>query len=392
MDIYNNRSTLKLLVLLFALAIGALSVVYTNDLVEKLADRERKIIDLSAKGYKEIATSDFSESQSFLFKEIIEANTSVPVILADEEGNCISHRNLDIPKNLSPKKEAAYFREQIAQMKAQFPPIPIEIAGLKQFIYYRNSELINQLRFYPYIQLAVIGLFVLTGYLGFSISRNSEQNRVWVGLAKETAHQLGTPISSLIAWAEYLRLKPEIQAEGIVDEMDKDILRLQMITARFSSIGSEQKLTLIDVGQMVENALVYLRSRVSEKVEMKVKVEPEGAEVMALINQPLFEWVIENIAKNAVDAMSGVGKLTVSIVELAEGNVQIDITDTGKGIPKQNYKKVFEPGFTTKKRGWGLGLTLVKRIIEQYHKGKIAVRHSEPGEGTTFRIMLRSSI
>lgn len=392
MDIYNNRSTLKLLVLLFALGIGALSVVYTNDLVEKLADRERKIIDLSAKGYKEIATSDFSQSQSFLFKEIIEANTSVPVILADEEGNTISHRNLDIPQGMSPKKEAAYFKDQIEQMKAQFPPIPIEIAGLKQFIYYRNSELINQLRFYPYIQLAVIGLFVLTGYLGFSISRNSEQNRVWVGLAKETAHQLGTPISSLIAWAEYLRLKPEIAAEGIVDEMDKDILRLQMITARFSSIGSEQKLTLIDVGQMIENALVYLRSRVSDKVEMKVVISPEGAEVLALINQPLFEWVIENIAKNAVDAMSGVGKLTVSIVELTEGNVQIDITDTGKGIPKQNYKKVFEPGFTTKKRGWGLGLTLVKRIIEQYHKGKISVRHSEPGEGTTFRILLRNTL
>ena len=390
MDIYNNRSTLKLLVLLFALGIGVLSVIYTNDLVEKLADRERKIIDLSAKGYKEIATSDFSESQSFLFKEIIEANTSVPVILADEEGNCISHRNVDIPKGLSAKKEVAFFKEQIEQMKVQFPPIPIEIAGLKQFIYYRNSELINQLRFYPYIQLAVISLFVLMGYLGFSISRNSEQNRVWVGLAKETAHQLGTPISSLIAWAEYLRLKPEIEAEGIVDEMDKDIQRLQMITARFSSIGSEQKLTLIDVGQMVENALVYLRSRVSSKVEMNVAVHPEGAEVLALINQPLFEWVIENIAKNAVDAMSGVGKLTVSIIELTEGNVQIDITDTGKGISKANYKKVFEPGFTTKKRGWGLGLTLVKRIIEDYHKGKITVRHSEPGEGTTFRILLRN--
>lgn len=392
MDIYSNRSTLKLLVLLFAVGIGALSLVYTNDLVEKLADRERKIIDLSAKGYKEIATSDFSESQSFLFKEIIEANTSVPVILADEDGNYISHRNLDVPKGLSTEKEAAFFKAEIQKMREQYPPIPIEIAGLKQFIYYRNSELINQLRFYPYIQLAVIGLFVLTGYLGFSISRNAEQNRVWVGLAKETAHQLGTPISSLIAWAEYLRTKPEIEDEGIVNEMDKDIQRLQMITSRFSSIGSEQKLTLVDVRVVIENALSYLRSRVSNKVEMTVKTNPADTEIQALINQPLFEWVIENISKNAVDAMSGAGKITCTVTELTEGNVQIDITDTGKGIPKQNYKKVFEPGFTTKKRGWGLGLTLVKRIIEQYHKGKIYVLHSEPGQGTTFRIMLRSTL
>lgn len=392
MDIYSNRSTYKLVIILVALLIGGLSVVYTNELVNKLAERERKLIDLSAKGYKEIASTEFSESQGFLFKEIIEANTSVPVILTDEEGNYISHRNFEVPSGMNPEKEAAYFKKEIEAMKAQYPPIAIEIAGLKQYIYYRNSKLINQLRYYPYIQLAVIGMFILMGYLAFSISRNAEQNRVWVGLAKETAHQLGTPISSLLAWSEYLRTKPEIEEEGIVDEMDKDIHRLQMITARFSSIGSEQKLQLEDLGEMVSQSIDYLRSRVSKRVQITVEIEPEGAQVMAYINRPLFEWVIENISKNAVDAMGGEGKLNLRIVELTEGNVQMDISDTGKGIPKNQFKKVFEPGFTTKKRGWGLGLTLARRIVEQYHKGKIFVKSSEPGKGTTFRILLRNRI
>ena len=392
MDIYTNRSTYKLIILLSALVIAVMSVFYTKDLVQKLADRERKLIDLSAKGYKEIASSEFSESQGFLFKEIIEANTSIPVILADEQGNYLSHRNFDVPKGLSPQKEASFFKEEIARMKAEYPPVVIEIFGLKQFIYYRNSELINQLKYYPIIQLAVIGLFIIMGYLAFNISRNAEQNRIWVGLAKETAHQLGTPISSLLAWAEYLRLKPEIAEEGIIDEMDKDIQRLQMITARFSSIGSEQKLQLEDVGQVVNEAVDYLRRRISQKVEMTVNIHSESGEILALINKPLFEWVIENISKNAVDAMGGIGKLTIHIRELPEGDVEMDVTDTGKGIPKNQFGKVFEPGFTTKKRGWGLGLTLAKRIIEQYHKGKIFVKQSEPGKGTTFRIMLRSRI
>jgi two-component system, sporulation sensor kinase E len=379
--------------MLMALLIGGLSVLYTNNLVRKLAEREQKLIDLAAKGYREIATSEFSESQGFLFKEIIEANTFVPVILTDGEGNYISHRNFDVPKGLSPEKEAQFFKNEVAEMKSQYEPILVEILGLKQYIYYRNSPLISQLRYYPYIQLAVISLFILMGYLAFSLSKNAEQNRVWVGLAKETAHQLGTPISSLIAWAEYLKTKPELEEEGIVEEMDKDIQRLQMITARFSSIGSEQKLQLENLVEIVETAISYLRSRISQKVEITIETDPpQLPEVQAYINRPLFEWVIENISKNAVDAMVGKGKLSIKIVELPEGNVQMDITDTGKGIPKDQFKKVFEPGFTTKKRGWGLGLTLARRIIEQYHKGKIFVKSSEPGIATTFRILLRNRL
>ena len=379
--------------MVLALLIGGLSVLYTNNLVKKLAEREQKLIDLAAKGYKEIATSEFSESQGFLFKEIIEANTFVPVILTDGESNYISHRNFEAPGGLSPEKELSYFKGQIAEMRRQYAPIPIEIMGLKQFIYYRNSPLIIQLRYYPYIQLAVISLFILMGYLAFSLSKNAEQNRVWVGLAKETAHQLGTPISSLIAWAEYLRTKPELEEEGIVEEMDKDIQRLQMITARFSSIGSEQKLQLENLKEIVETAISYLRSRISQRVEIRIETEPpELEEILAYINRPLFEWVIENISKNAVDAMGGTGKLNIKMTELLEGNVVLDITDTGKGIPRNQFKMVFEPGFTTKKRGWGLGLTLARRIIEQYHKGKIFVKSSDPGKSTTFRILLRNRL
>lgn len=392
MDIYSNRATYKLVIFLAALVIGVVSVLYTNDLVKKLADREKKLIDLSAKGYKEIATSEFSESQGFLFREIIEANNSVPVILADENGNYMSHRNFDVPDDLKPKQQEAFFKDEIAEMKKQYPPIVIEIDGIKQYIFYRNSDLIYQLRYYPYIQLAVIGLFIIMGYLAFNLSRNAEQNRIWVGLAKETAHQLGTPISSLLAWAEYLRTKPEIAEEGIVNEMDKDIQRLQMITDRFSSIGSEQKLQLEDVGKVVQDAIGYLRHRISKKVEMTCQIHPEHTEIQALINKPLFEWVIENISKNAVDAMGGVGILHFNIRSLPEGDVEMDISDTGKGLTKSQFKKVFEPGFTTKKRGWGLGLTLARRIIEQYHKGAIFVKHSELGKGTTFRIVLRSRI
>jgi two-component system, sporulation sensor kinase E len=391
MDIYSNRSTFKLVIIIFALLIGGISVVYTNSMVSKLAEREKKLIDLAAKGYKEIAGMEFTSSQGFLFREIIAANNSIPVILTDGEGTILSYRNFEVPEGMDAKNTDAFFKKQLEEMRAEYKPIPIEIAGLKQFIYYKNSTLIRQLKFYPYLQLAVIGLFILMGYLAFSLSRNAEQNRVWVGLAKETAHQLGTPISSLLAWAEYLRTKPEIMNEGIVDEMDKDIQRLLMITARFSSIGSEQKTELIDLVEVVETAVSYLRSRVSQKVTITVSVKQDvGEEVLAYINRPLFEWVIENICKNAVDAMSGAGKLDIEITELPEGNVQMDITDTGKGIPKNQFKRVFEPGFTTKKRGWGLGLTLARRIIEQYHKGKIFVKWSEPGKGTTFRIMLRN--
>jgi signal transduction histidine kinase len=391
MDIYSNRSTFKLVIIIFALLIGGISVVYTNSMVSKLAEREKKLIDLAAKGYKEIAGMEFTSSQGFLFREIIAANNSIPVILTDGEGTILSYRNFEVPEGMDAKNTDAFFKKQLEEMRAEYKPIPIEIAGLKQFIYYKNSTLIRQLKFYPYLQLAVIGLFILMGYLAFSLSRNAEQNRVWVGLAKETAHQLGTPISSLLAWAEYLRTKPEIMNEGIVDEMDKDIQRLLMITARFSSIGSEQKTELIDLVEVVKTAVSYLRSRVSQKVNITVSVKQDvGEEVLAYINRPLFEWVIENICKNAVDAMAGAGKLDIEITELPEGNVQMDITDTGKGIPKNQFKRVFEPGFTTKKRGWGLGLTLARRIIEQYHKGKIFVKWSEPGKGTTFRIMLRN--
>jgi signal transduction histidine kinase len=268
-------------------------------------------------------------------------------------------------------------------MKAEYEPIPIEDA----FVYYRNSELLTSLKFYPYIQLSVILVFGILAYAVFNQSKVAEQNRVWAGLTKETAHQLGTPIASLMAWMDYLKDSPVWEEnKEVIQEMDKDVVKLRMVTERFSSIGSAPIIQPENVFQVVDEAISYLRPRISAKVEIKVNGYSENID--AMINKPLFEWVIENICKNAVDAMKGQGLISIDIVKESEKFVFVDITDNGKGMEKNMYKKVFNPGFTTRKRGWGLGLTLAKRIIEGYHKGKVFVKYSEPGKGTTFRIVL----
>ena len=278
-------------------------------------------------------------------------------------------------------------------MRAAYPPIEIVLREPKtgevwgyQFVYYRNSFLLTQLQYYPYVQLAVISVFALIAYLIFSYSRTAEQNRVWVGMAKETAHQLGTPLSSLMAWIEYFRADPETYDPSIVQEMDKDINRLNMVTSRFSSIGSIPTLKEENLYHILNTSVAYLQNRISTKV--RLQLHSEGKDIPVRINAPLFEWVIENICKSAVDAMSGVGDLTIQVIQEHPEQVVIDITDTGKGISKSKLKQVFTPGYTTKKRGWGLGLSLAQRIVENYHKGKIFVKHSEIDAGTTFRIIL----
>ena len=245
----------------------------------------------------------------------------------------------------------------------------------------------TQLTYYPYIQLSVIAIFAFIAYLAFNYSKVAEQNRVWVGMAKETAHQLGTPISSLIAWLEFFKTDKHFKNSKIITELDKDIKKLMLITERFSSIGSVPILNEENIVDVVNNSVTYLQSRVSSKVNLKVHAMYD--QISANINVPLFEWVIENIFKNAVDAMGGEGNLNINIVEGSGWRVFVDISDDGKGIPKSKLKQVFNPGFTTKKRGWGLGLTLAKRIIENYHNGKVYVKSSEPDKGTTFRIVLR---
>ena len=245
-----------------------------------------------------------------------------------------------------------------------------------------------QLQYYPYVQLSVIAVFFALSYLAFSYSRTAEQNRVWVGLAKETAHQLGTPLSSLMAWLEFLKADPELENMEITREIGKDIKKLEMITSRFSSIGSVPVLQDENIFEAIQSSVNYLQTRISTKV--KFRLHQETSAIRAEINKPLFDWVIENICKNAVDAMSGVGRIDIYVKESPEGKVMIDISDSGKGIPKNLIAQIFQPGFTTKKRGWGLGLTLAKRIIENYHQGKIFIKSSEENTGTTFRILLNA--
>jgi len=281
-------------------------------------------------------------------------------------------------------------------MKKTYPPIEVllrdpttqQVYG-KQYIYYKNSFLLTQLTAYPYIQLFVLAIFGFISYLAFNYSRTAEQNRVWVGLAKETAHQLGTPLSSLMAWVEVLRDDPELKGKGIVDELDKDIRKLQVVTERFSSIGSSPTLKSENIYQLVNRVVSYLQPRVSSKINIEVYALSES--IHAMVHPPLFEWVLENLCKNAVDAIGSSGTIAIKILRGNDNKVLIDISDTGKGMTKPMIANVFKPGYTTKKRGWGLGLTLAKRIIELYHQGRIFVKNSEENVGTTFRIEVMSA-
>ncbi|SFC70285.1 Histidine kinase-, DNA gyrase B-, and HSP90-like ATPase [Flexibacter flexilis DSM 6793] len=392
MNIYQNRSRFKIGIVLLAALIGSVSVLYTNRLAKQLSEREKKLIDLYAKAFESINNSNLTDDVTFLTHEIIAANNTIPVILTDAEGNISATANIDIPKFKNDAKRKEWFDNEIALMKGQHEPIIITYEGtVTNYIYYENSMLLRQLRYYPYIQLSVIGILGLIAYLAFSYSRRAEQNRVWVGLAKETAHQLGTPISALMAWVEYLRTDPRFDGENdeILNELDKDIKRLETVTARFSNIGSVPAFQEAVVYDLINQNVEYLRKRVSSKVSINLVAEGRVQESTSMISPPLLDWVVENICKNAVDAMNGTGRIDIVLTRIPDDKIAIDISDTGKGLPKNMLKKVFEPGVTSKKRGWGLGLTLAKRIIEEYHKGKIFIKHSEIGKGTTFRIILK---
>ena len=318
--------------------------------------------------------------KSFI-SEVAINSAAVPVVYSDSsKTNIIAYGNIDSIKINTPEKAASI----IKLMEVQNTPILVDLGeGSKNYIFYEQSPLLIQLKYYPYIQFGVIGLFLLIAYVLFSTARKAEQDQVWVGMSKETAHQLGTPLSSLMAWTDYLRANGT--DESIVNEMNRDVMRLNMITERFSKIGSQPTLQDEDICLVVKNAIDYLKTRTSKNVNYNLQMP--DVEIHAQLSVPLFEWVIENICKNAVDAMDGKGELTITITDIPEG-VSIDLKDSGKGISKSKFKSVFKPGFTTKKRGWGLGLSLCKRIIENYHHGKIFVLHSEENKGTTFRILL----
>ena len=380
MNIYTQKQRWKILLLIAALLIGTASLWYTNRLVKKLSVEERKKIELWAEATRRLADISEINSDINFLSIVISNNNTIPVIWADDKYDVISYRNLDSLKAL----DKGYLQKQVGIMRLEHAPIEIKIGkNLKQYILYKDSDLLVRLRFYPFFQLGVIALFLFVSYLAFSTSRKAEQNQVWVGMAKETAHQLGTPLSSLMAWLELLRMRG--MSIEYTSEIEKDIQRLQTITERFSKIGSAPALSKVNVYEVLTRSVDYIKTRSSPSVEFVI--DAPNVEVFAPMNVPLFEWVIENILKNALDAMSGKGKISLIITDQQQF-VYIDITDTGKGIPKATYRTIFKPGYTTKNRGWGLGLSLSKRIIEEYHDGQIFVKSSEMNKGTTFRIVL----
>ncbi len=385
MRVYEQKIKWKRVLFIVALLIGAFSLWYTHKLVQKLATEEEKKVLLWANATKQLIKANENTDINFLL-DIIKDNETIPVILVDDNGEITANRNLDSAK----AEDKAYLNKQLAEMKLERQPIKIlydEANGKYNYLYYKNSIILIQLKQYPYYQLSIIALFILVAYLAFSYSRKSEQNQVWVGMSKETAHQLGTPISSLNGWINLLRDMPQTKAsEEILVEFEKDIQRLELITERFSKIGSVPVLVAENIFEVMERAIDYLKTRSSTQVIFSVNSIDKDA--LAMLNVPLFDWVVENICKNAIDAMSGVGKINVNITTEAD-KVYIDIQDTGKGIAASKQKTVFKPGYTTKKRGWGLGLSLTKRIIEDYHQGKVFVLESNAEKGTTFRIVLR---
>jgi len=374
-----QNKTNKTLLLLSALVIGIATLWFTNSLVKDLKTEESTKVKIWAKATEQTTHIDnLDEDISFVF-EVINHNNTIPVILTDNEGKILYHKNF--PPNKVQKK--GYLDAQLLLMKGGSEPIVFEYAdGKENRIYYKDSIILTRLKYFPYVILLVVALFILLGYLAFSASRKSEQNKVWAGMARETAHQIGTPLSSLMGWVALLHEKPDV--DEIALEMNKDILRLQTIAERFSKIGSQPELFNFDITKVLERSFNYMKDRSSAKVNYEFDVK---SAFFAHINPQLFAWVIENILRNAIDAVQQKGTITLSIKELNK-KILIDIKDSGKGIKANEIKTVFEPGFTTKNRGWGLGLSLVKRIVEDYHKGQVFVLTSELNKGTTFRIIL----
>lgn len=391
MQLNPGRPGRKWIIFAAAILISAGSVFYTNMLVKQVDERERQQIELYASTLEYLANENDNSNFILLLDEIVSANSTIPVILTDENENPEQYRNLaKADEQTDPKKRRKYLEQVIEEMRSQHEPIEITLQVSdavygKKFIFYENSTLLSQLAYYPYVQLSIIAVFVLVIFVLFNYSRVAEQNRVWVGLAKETAHQLGTPLSSLMAWSEYFKSSYPKEKDVMV-EFDKDIRSLETITERFSNIGSVPQLKTENITQVIREIVEYLSVRLSTKIALSVESFPND-QIQTKLNKSLFAWVIENLLKNAADAMEGKGSIAIKIMKVNEG-VAIDISDTGKGLSKSAARQIFRPGFTTKRRGWGLGLTLAKRIIENYHEGKIYVKHSEPSTGTTFRILL----
>ena len=377
MDLRFHNIITRVLVVL-ALIIVGVTLWYTNNLANKFKIEEKKKVALWAKATKEL--SDINNSNydiSFVF-EVVNNNTTVPVIQTDENGDIIAHRN--IKKSNSDIE----LKNELELMRNNYPPIEIElIDGKKEFIYYKDSRLLQNLRYFPIFMLSIIGAFMLIVYFAFSNARIAEQNKVWTGMAKETAHQIGTPLSSLMGWLEHL--KENKIDKSVSKEIQKDLDRLNVIASRFSKIGSLPKLEKQNLVSILEESINYMKQRASSKISLKLVSKKKH--VYTKINKDLFEWVIENMMKNSIDVIKEKGEIIIKIIE-NQNNIFIDVIDDGRGIKKQLFKEIFQPGFTSKKRGWGLGLSLVKRIINDYHKGQVKVIKSIPYQETVIRVIL----
>ncbi len=367
-----------------AIAIVSVSIFYSNFLAKKIAAEEKQKIEQWVEAVKEVSNSSISQT-NLSSRVLTENNKDIPMIAVNERDSILDHYNLD---SFKVTNDRGYLKTQLAEFKSLNKPViwknPFD-PSQNNLLYYGESSLLKQIRYFPIVQLIVVALFIIVTLITISTRNKSTQNQVWAGMAKETAHQLGTPISSLEGWVEML--KSTNTADKIASEIAKDVERLKLVSDRFGKIGSTPQLEEADILKQVESMVTYIKRRAPNKVSFTV-ASNDQEEVTALINAPLFDWVIENLLKNALDAMEGHGSINININNEAT-QVVIDVSDTGKGISKKNIANVFKPGFTTKKRGWGLGLSLSKRIIEQYHRGELFVKQSEAGKGTTFRIVLK---
>ncbi len=388
-NIYDSRRIWKMVLLAVSLLLVAVFIYFSNSLVKDLAKQERERMEIWADATRELTTST-DANVDFLFR-IIHGNQNIPVLLVDDHGKIIEQRNFKLPEPADTAKmideysqvNKKFLADKYVKLRKSTNSIEIKIDdSTKQMLYYEDSDVLRSLAYYPYIQLAVMLIFLGIAYFALISVKKAEQNRVWVGLSKETAHQLGTPISSLMAWTQMLD-SMGVDKE-IISDMDTDVHRLSVIADRFSKIGSMPDKELTFINEAVENSLAYMRTRIPKHVTLTVHTD-DDKNCGVMLCEPLFEWVMENLTKNAVDAMSGKGRIDIVVTSDAQ-HAHLYVKDTGKGIARKNFKNVFNPGFTTKKRGWGLGLTLVKRIIEEYHGGKIYVKESEVGKGTTFSI------
>ena len=390
-NIYDMRRYGTVVFLLIAVGLAVLFLCISDNIVKKLAEQERQRMEIWADATREIANPDAASDNIDFLLSIIQSNRNIPVLLTDDEGNILDQRNFDLPEPpdtldplyISPTNQA-FLNNRLNALRNTSKKIVIDIpGGESQYLYYEDSRLLRMLGYYPYIQVVVMLVFVVLVYFAVISTKKAEQNKVWVGLTKETAHQLGTPISSLMAWMELLE-SLGVDAD-MVKEMNKDVTRLSTIASRFGKVGSKPTLEPANLNTVVSDAASYMSTRISSRICLTV--DCCHGPLMVDLSDSLFQWVMENLIKNAVDAMEAEGSITVTTGR-SDRNAWIEVADTGKGLPRNRFKTIFNPGYTTKTRGWGLGLALARRIIEQYHHGRIYVAASELGRGTTFRIEL----